>query len=368
MRFLILVFLSASFVATGSAQTAFKTPPKSDLRLRLDQNAPRWLKQYDVPSVAVAYIENGEPAWTAVYGEQSPGVPATLKTLYNVASLTKPISAEIILRLASAGKISLDETISAYWVDPDVKDNPWQKLLTPRLCLSHQTGFSNWRFQTNNILKFQWEPGARTGYSGEGYDYVARFAERKTGHTFEDLAKEYVFDPIGMNDTSYTARDWFAGRLAIPQGPKDEAEPKARTTWCAADMLRTTIGDYSKFLVSVMHNDNVTKEIAAERLTITRNLVTPDQQTKVCAQAKLDLASCNVIAGLGLGWQTNQINHDTLIDHSGSDWGVHTHVLFLPQRQVGVVIFTNGDNGEKVIREIVAMIYANPIYLAHLGP
>jgi CubicO group peptidase (beta-lactamase class C family) len=171
-----------------------------------------------------------------------------------------------------------------------------------------------------------------------------------------------------MNDTSYTARDWFAGRLAIPQGPKDEAEPKVRTTWCAADMLRTTIGDYSKFLVSVMHNENVTKEIATERLTITRNLVTPDQQTKVCAQAKLDLASCNVIAGLGLGWQTNQINHDTIIDHSGSDWGVHTHVFFLPQHQVGVVIFTNGDNGENVIREIVAMIYPNPIYLAHLGP
>ena len=150
MRFLIFIFLSANFVATGSAQTAFKTPPKSDLRLRLDQNAPRWLKQYDVPSVAVAYIENGEPAWTAVYGEQSPGVPATLKTLYNVASLTKPISAEIILRLASAGKLSLDEPLSTHWVDPDVRDNAWQKLLTPRLCLSHQTGFSNWRFQTND--------------------------------------------------------------------------------------------------------------------------------------------------------------------------------------------------------------------------
>ena len=64
-------------------------------------------------------------------------------------------------------------------------------------------------------------------------------------------------------------------------------------------MLRTTIGDYSKFLVSIMHNENLTKEMATKRLTITRNLVTPDQQPKVCGQAKLGLASCKVIAGMG---------------------------------------------------------------------
>lgn len=62
--------------------------------------------QYDVPSVAIGYIENDKLAWTAVYGEQSPGVPATDNTLYNIASLTKPISAETILRLASKGALA----------------------------------------------------------------------------------------------------------------------------------------------------------------------------------------------------------------------------------------------------------------------
>lgn len=339
---------------------------KSRLQLSLDQKAPQWLKQYDVPSVAVGYIENGKLDWTAVYGEQSPGVPATEKTLYNLASLTKPISAEIILRLASEGKISLDEPVSAYWIDPDVKDNPWNKLLTPRLCLSHQTGFTNWRYQTNDVLKFQWEPGTRTGYSGEGYDYVARFAEKKMGRPFEDLARQYVFEPIGMKDTSYTPRGWYAGRLAVPQGPKDEAEDKPQSTWSAADLVRTTIGDYSKFVISVMHNEKLTKQIAAERLSMTRNWMTPDQEQKACAQRESASARCKVAAGMGLGWEIVKHNDETIVDHDGSDWGVHTLVFFLPERQVGVVMFTNGANGKKVIREIVGILYPDAVYIATL--
>jgi CubicO group peptidase (beta-lactamase class C family) len=130
-----------------------------DGRAEIAAHAAEWLRVSDVPSVAVAYIAGRKVAWTAVYGEQSPGVPATGKTLYNMASLTKPVTAEALLRLASAGKLSLDESISPYWLDPDIKDDPWSKLLTPRLCLSHQTGFANWRRMTGGVLKIRWEPG-----------------------------------------------------------------------------------------------------------------------------------------------------------------------------------------------------------------
>jgi CubicO group peptidase (beta-lactamase class C family) len=83
----------------GEVPATPRVPPQSELRLRLRRNAAQWLKEDDVPSVAVAYIEDGRVAWTDVYGEQSPGVPATATTLYNIASLTKPILAEVILRL-----------------------------------------------------------------------------------------------------------------------------------------------------------------------------------------------------------------------------------------------------------------------------
>jgi CubicO group peptidase (beta-lactamase class C family) len=85
--------------------TASTVAAKKDGRAEIDARAAEWLKESDVPSVAVAYIEDRKVAWTEVYGEQSPGVPATRETLYNLASLTKPVTAETVLRLASAGKL-----------------------------------------------------------------------------------------------------------------------------------------------------------------------------------------------------------------------------------------------------------------------
>jgi CubicO group peptidase (beta-lactamase class C family) len=345
----------------STAQAVFE---KKVGRADIDAHATQWLRDSDVPSLAVAYIEGGKVAWTAVYGEQSPGVAATERTLYNTASLTKPITAETVLRLASADKLSLDESMSPFWLDPDIKDDPWSKLLTPRLCLSHQTGFANWRRMTGGVLKIRWKPGTQTGYSGEGYNYVGKFAEKKLARPFDALAQEMVFDPIGMKETSYTTKDWYAGRLAVPHGPKGEkpVDPLA-TTWNGADQLRTTIGDYAKFVVSVMHDEGLTKAMAAERATMTRDTVKPEDSEKICREAG-EKDHCTLTAGMGLGWEVETVNGVKILDHDGSDWGVKTLALFVPSQGIGVVIFTNGENGMQVIRKVVEVLYPNSLYVA----
>jgi CubicO group peptidase (beta-lactamase class C family) len=347
----------------STAQTAAAT---RDGRAEIDAHMAEWLKESDVPSVAVAYIQDRQVAWTEVYGEQSPGVAATERTLYNVASLTKPITAETILRLASARKLSLDESMSPIWVDPDIRDNPYSKLLTPRLCLSHQTGFANWRRMTAGVLKIRWKPGTQTGYSGEGYNYVGTFVERKFARPFDALAQEMVLGPIGMKDTSYTAKDWYSGRLAMPHGPKAERsiEPVA-TKWNGADLLRTTIGDYAKLVVSVMRDEGLTEPIAAERATITRDMVTPEDLEKVCRDAG-ELGQCRVTAGMGLGWEVEIVNGVKILDHDGSDSGVRTSAMFVPSQGIGVVVFTNGENGNRVIRKVVEALYPNKLYVARM--
>jgi CubicO group peptidase (beta-lactamase class C family) len=344
--------------------TASTVAAKKDGRAEMDAHVLEWLKESDVPSVAVAYIKDGKVAWAAVYGEQSPGVPATGKTLYNLASLTKPLTAETILRLASAGKFSLDESMSPFWLDPDIKDDPWSKLLTPRLSLSHQTGFANWRRMTDGVLKIRWEPGTQTGYSGEGYNYVGRFAEKKMAKPFDALAQEIVFGPIGMKDTSYTTKEWYAGHLSLSRGPKGEPliDP-AVTTWNGADLVRTTIGDYAKFVVSVMHDEGLTKEIAAERATLTRELVKPEELDKMCKIAG-EVGHCTISAGMGLGWEVKIVNGVKILEHNGGDLGVRTFAMFVPSQGIGVIVFTNGDNGTEVIRKVVKSLYPNELYLA----
>jgi CubicO group peptidase (beta-lactamase class C family) len=361
---IVAVMGCISVIPAVEQEKADSTAAMKDGRAEIAAHAAEWLRVSDVPSVAVAYIAGRKVAWTAVYGEQSPGVPATGKTLYNMASLTKPVTAEALLRLASAGKLSLDESISPYWLDPDIKNDPWSKLLTPRLCLSHQTGFANWRRMTGGVLKIRWEPGTQTGYSGEGYNYVGRFAEKKMAKPFDVLAQEIVFDPIGMKETSYTAKDWHAGRLAVPHGPKTEKPVNTvATTWNGADLLRTTIGDYAKFVVSVMRDEGLTKEIAAERATMTRNQVKPEALEKACNQAGKP-EPCNVSAGMGLGWEVETVNGVKILDHDGSDWGVKTFAMFVPSQGIGVVVFTNGENGTEVIRKVVETLYPNRLYVA----
>lgn len=344
------------------AVAAQPAPAPPALKARLDAEAPRWLKQYDVPSVAVAYIDHGALAWTAAYGEQSPGVPATPRTLYNVASMTKPISAEVFTQLAARGEVTLDEPMSAYWVDPDIATSPWRDRLTARLALTHQTGFPNWRYETNDVLTFKWEPGTRVGYSGEGYDYLAHFLEKKTGRPFEALAQALVFDRLGMKDTAYSNRPWFAGRLAASKGPGGEVRAAAGAArWNAADNLRTTAGDYARFMIAVMGDDGLSPAAAAERLEISR-----EQADQLCAPGGLPPPDCPAHLGYALGWAVFQYDQRRVVMHGGADWGVNTIGFFSPETRSGVVIFTNGDNGRKVIAEIGGLLGDTPAFTAFL--
>jgi CubicO group peptidase (beta-lactamase class C family) len=360
---LILFGFVAGFPLCAPLLAQNPQPPPANLRTQVVQNLPKWLKQYNVPSVAVAYIANGKLAWTEVAGEQSPGAPANDKTLYNIASLTKPIVAETILRMASQEKIQLDEPIYPYWVDPDVKDNPWNKLLTPRLCLSHQTGFANWRRMTNQVLTFNFQPGTQSKYSGEGYFYVARFAQNKVQKPFDQLAQQYVLGPVGMKDTSFTTQDWFNGRLAEPYGKNGFTEPQLTSTWNAADLVHTTVTDYARFVISVMNNERLKPAIAAQRLVMTRDWVPEDARKQVCAYEPPG-TPCHLSAGMGLGWQVIVHNSVTIVDHSGADDGAHTYAFFVPSKHLGAVIFTNGEDGPKVIGEIVRVLYPDPVYAA----
>ena len=176
IRLFVLIFIIGFYSASPAIEPESQSAPKAevDLQRALDTQAPAWLEIHDVPSVAIAYISNSDENWTRVYGEQSPGVPATTETLFNIASLTKPIVAETALRLASAGEIDLNEALAEHWVDPDIAANEWHLLLTPEITLRHRTGFTNWRYETDDVLTFQWQPDTNTGYSGEGLDYSCK--------------------------------------------------------------------------------------------------------------------------------------------------------------------------------------------------
>src|SRR5262245_8434850 len=166
--------LYSILLASLIASQVLAQAPTREERAIFDRELPKLLPKYHVAGLGAAIIRDGRVAWTGGYGLQGPGIPVTDSTLFNVASMTKPVSAEIIQRLAAAGRLSLDEPMAPTYVDPDIASDPRTAKLTPRILLSHQGGFANWRrMSPGGKLTFEFEPGTRFGYSGEGFNYLA---------------------------------------------------------------------------------------------------------------------------------------------------------------------------------------------------
>ena len=354
----ILVCWLTPTVCVGAPNSASMDGQRAQqIRVVLDRDIPRLLADNSVPSVSLVHIEAGKVVFTGAYGEQASGVVATTKTLYNIASLSKPISAEVILRLASQGKLTLDEPMYLYWTDPDIANDERRKLLTPRLALSHQTGFPNWRRQTGHVLTFKHAPGETYGYSGEGYEYVARFAQQKMATDFETLAQNLVLDPLGMTDTAYTRRPWFDGRIALPADAEGKTlEPEITEKWVASDLVYTTPSDYAKLVLSVMRGRDLAPAISKER-----SRIQIAETSALCSSRKAE--GCPDAAGFGLGWEVFSIANETYLTHDGSDDGVATFVYINLARKTGTVIFTNGSNGRKIMLPILDLLGENRAFV-----
>mgnify|MGYP000999901316 FL=1 len=263
---------------------------------------------------------------------------APKNTIWNVASLTKPITALIVLKLIDSGKLSLDEPLYNYYIDPDIISDPRVKLLTARIILSHQTGFTNNRENyKDGTLKFEFEPGTKYQYSGEGYDYLRKAIEHKFNKTIEQLASKLIFKPLKMNNTSYVWNKKYETRIAKWHTEKGETYPfKKQTEAHGADDLLTTIEDYSKFIAYLINGADLAKEL---------------QQEMVKNQIRM-----NDNQYFGLGWYIDEnINtkNDFAIVHGGDDIGVHTIAFIIPKTKQGLIIFTNCDNGTDAFQEIL---------------
>lgn len=297
-----------------------------------------WLTQSHVPAVGIGIIENGELKHTKVFGKLKADTPAPANTVFNVASLTKPVTAMLTMKLVSEGKWNLDEPLSNYWIDPDIKNDPRHSKLTTRIVLSHQTGFPNWRWDNgSNMLSFEFDPGSKYQYSGEGFEYLRKAVETKFGKSMEELAGVYILRPLSMNSTWFTSNKSIMPRFASwhDREGKNTYETKMRMDVSAADDLMTSVEDYTKFAVDVLKGAGLTEELFKE-------MVRPQVQVK------------NHI-DYGLGWLIvkDLLNDEYALVHTGSDMGVRTAVILLPKSQRGLVVMTNGDRGMEVICNVV---------------
>ena len=316
------------------------------------------LREQRVESASVAVIRDGQIVSTGAWGMAGPNRTATASTPYNLASLTKPLTAEIILRLVSAGKLSIDEPMDRYWSDPDLSRDPRRMKLTVRMALSHRTGLPNWRDAKG--LAFDHDPGTITGYSGEGYQYAARYAEHRTGHTFETLGHRWLFAPAHMRTSGYVSAQGETVPIAVPYDEAGKPLPVERVTrYNAADLAHATAEDYARFLIDARNDRSLAASVAAERSRLQADLT-----TDICAGSKA--TTCPPCTGFGLGWQLLGFPDGTTMLHTGKDTGAFTFAAIDRASGDGIVILTNSDNGWRAILPILERTASDPKLIAFL--
>ena len=324
------------------------------------------MKLYNIPASAVGIIKNGEIEFTNQYGYQSNGVPVNDSTLFSIASMTKIVTVEIILKIVEDGIIGLDDNLSDYYIDENIIDDDRHKLLTPRIMLSHRSGFVNWRGQKgeNGKLSFKFDPDTDWLYSGEGLDYLGKYIETRTGKSFEAFADDYVFKPLQLNNTTYSYRKWIEGRVVSPyysdgkEGDKEEYI-REKGNWSGGNLMLTTIDDFTVFLEAIINNEILSKEIISLRDSIqSSSFLYPTIEEKIGAKSNIVNEITNKF-GFGLVWTIHEFKDQKILQHGGSGWGIQAMCFYSKKTKDGMVIITNKGDGYYLIRDIIDEVFPN---------
>jgi len=327
-------------------------PRVNDVTSRLERDIPAMLTEADVPGLSIALVRNGEVSWQHAFGvkDSKTKEPVTDSTVFEAASLSKPVFAYAVMKLVDSGKFDLDKPLNQYLPgDYDVGPDARLAQVTARRVLSHTTGFPNWRGQ-DTTLKIYFTPGDRFSYSGEGFVYLSKVIEHITGEQFNDFMKRMVFDPLGMSSSSYIWRaDYDALKTARHNRvglPTPQNKPLKAN---AAASLHTTAQDYARFIAAMLNGAGLKKQTLTQMLT---PQIKVDEGGSNTTGRPADKLSPNVSWGLGVGLQTTA---DGLsFWHWGDNGDSKAYFVAFEKQKTGVVVFANSANGLSFMPELVA--------------
>jgi CubicO group peptidase (beta-lactamase class C family) len=386
--------LSVLAIAPQRAMAAVRIDPDADWfpSPELLQDLPRQMQALGVPGIGIAVVEQGRLAWSRGLGLLQAGQEARVDdgTLFEMASVSKPIFAYMVLMLVERGVLALDAPMVAYHRPDYLAEHPWIDRITVRDVLRHSTGLPNWRADPEHEkLAPLVEPGRRIDYSGEAFVWLQLAVESITGESLDQTMRRLLFAPLGMHDSSYAWDAAMAVRSVHghgvagenpsappPQGLReawDAALPiaerwrKPLAEWRYADAqralplarasapgvvhaagdimansaasLRCTVQDYARFMALVVQAAPPPWALrpASREAMLSRQIEVPGRWTDK-----------------GLGWNLETTPRGPVLYHSGSNAGIFkTFALGDAARQRAIVIATNATNGNVLYRRIV---------------
>ena len=336
--------LKASAVAAlVVAQVALAQTPGAcvaDSGRALRQRLPPLMDSAMIPGLALAIIDGGNIVWRGGFGstDAKAGRVSADRTVFEAASLSKPVIAYAALKLVDAGQLDLDRPLINYAPYPDFHGDTLGNLVTAKMVLAHTTGLQNERIGADS-LRFSFTPGSRFQYSGEGYAFLGKAIEAITGRPLAESMKTLVFDPLAMTQSSFVWQSRFEDNAAVGHGRFGDSRKRTRPLVARApSSMQTTVADYSRFLQAIVQGTGLNPE--------TWRLM----QTPV-----VDVAPG---VSWGLGWAIETDSSGVVLAHHGdnSDSGFTAFTLLNVEKQCGLVYFANGANGLSIVKEMASLV------------
>jgi CubicO group peptidase (beta-lactamase class C family) len=314
-----------------------------------EKQLPLLMQAHNVPGASLAMFRDTKVAWRRGFGvkDASSGAAVDVDTIFEAASMSKPVFAYAVRKLCEKGVMNLDTPLTKYTPKRFLEGDPRLDLITARHVLCHTSGFQNWRSK-KEPLAIHFTPGEKWQYSGEGYSYLQSVVELLTGEPIQVYMKKHVFEPFGMTSSGYVWDEVFEKRMARPHDEHGKTMNNKKST--AADVARygssgallTTPSDYAKFYLEVIDpkpadDFRLTKASLAEVLR---------PQVKVAETPEYSM-------WWGLGWRLVHTKDGDSFGHGGDNEGFHCESAASLEKKSGFVIMTNGENGAKFLHELL---------------
>lgn len=304
----------------------------------LNSVMPKLLREFTVPGAAIVLIDGSEVQWSSGFGVAWRGGPAVSpSTVFQGASLGKPVFAYLVASLARDRAWRLDDSLSG-WAPAGSYPRESGSLTSAEM-LSHTSGLAY--DPRADRLTVDVENRASWNYSGAGYVLLQRAIEASEAVGLEALAHDQLFEPLGLHGTSFlkpSTSDMARGYGRDGEEPR-EIEWRAAN---AASSLYASATDYARFLIHASGLGSVAPELW-QRLTTARVTVREDLGLK-----------------WGLGWAVEEApSGAAVVFHWGSNPGFKSFAMVDQGRGLGLVILTNGDNGLELVERLVAIVDPN---------
>jgi len=315
-------------------------------------------EDFKTPGVAVGIMEEGVFR-EYFYGEANldSEAPVDHNTIFNVASLSKMVTAIAVMQLVDSGKVELDQPINSYLNTYKVKSNEYNvDQVTIRRILNHTAGLSgefgpgfsradtllplvsilDGQSEKRQSLRVVYEPGSKSSYSNLGFGLLQLLIEEITGLSFQDYIESHIFGPLGMKHSSFEdPMHLDSTHMATPYTYLLEPMEPERFVVVAAAGLYTSLKDLEIMMVEESSIHQILSGDLYEEMFVSDG-------------------------SYGLGHIIHYDQEDiAFAGHTGVGTGWRASYQIIPGTKNGIIVLTNGDNGSYIHETLTCYWYSS---------